>query len=364
MITSLLSLNGEQGEHPRVFLSHEVGNLTLRSYIKIHLLNLLDGSPHEVPLRKVIVLASEHYYNPLEINTQISGSRIALLIEPHNFTMERTDRKLFAWDWKTGEMVSDFCLWRTGFKATSTQVLECSSDDETIGKAIFTITTMRFLEGSWLLALFYEGHSPQLLVFNTLLPQQGSRSWRILDLPSHLTLQYCTQYEKAPADYPEFSVDPAQRLFAVFPPDKRALVTPVELLIRRMHSVRVSPYIPWDEWVEDFTEIHLHPNAHTIQLFDMKVLVLCGSASYRGGWGVQMFDLSKSGQRDIQVRQASEVVGGVCRRVLSAPKWFTRCWMGDGTPYITRFVGNKVVCFFVSPLHVQMCPWLIRCRAV
>ena len=232
-------------------------------------------------------------------------------------------------------------------------MLNCSSDDKAIGTTISKITIIRLLEGTWLLTLCHEGRNSQLLVFNTLPPQQDSRSWRILGLPPLPAPQYCTQYENAPTEPPEFSVDPAQRLFVVIPLDKRALATPVALLIRRIHSVHASPYIPGDEWVEDFTEIKLHPTEHTLRLFDTKVLVPCGSERYPKDWGVQMFDLSKSDQRDIQVRQVSEGAGGVCRRVLSAPKWFARCRMGDGTPHSTLFVGNKVICFFVSPPHVQ-----------
>jgi len=277
--------------------------------------------------------------------------------------MEGADRELIALNWKVGEVVCDICLWRIDFNTTPTQVLRWSSNNKAIGSFISGITIVRFLEGSWLLASCYEGHHPRILVLNTLLPQQDSRSWRILGLPLLPAPQYYTQYEKASTEYPEFSVDPAQSLFVVVPLDRRAFATPVELLTRRIRSARASPYISWNEWVEDFTEIPLHPTAHTLRLFDMKVLVLCGSERRRNDWGVQMFDLSKSGQRDIQVRQVNEGADGVCRRVLSTPKWFARCQMGDGIPHSTLFVGNKVICFFVSQLHVRKCLWFTKRRA-
>lgn len=274
--------------------------------------------------------------------------------------MQRHDRELIAWDWETGEVVSDFSSRETDFNPTSIQVLEYSSGDTTIGRAISSITTMGFFEESWLLALCYEGPTPQLLVLNTLLPQQDPRSWRILGLPPLPAPRWYTQYEKTPTDYPEFSVDPAQRIFVVVSMDNRALITPVELLIQRMRAVRASPYIPLDEWMEGATVVHLHPNAHTLQLFDMKVLALCGSAHHPRVWGVQMFDLSKSGRRDIQLQQINEGGRGGCMRVLPAPKWFARCQVGDGIPRTTRFVGNKVVCFFVSPVYAQKCSCLIQ----
>ena len=329
-----------------------VGDLVFRSSINIHLLNLLDGSPHEVPLQKVITLDSGHYLNPLVANTQISGSRVALLIETLSSTLERYDRELVAWDWKTGEVVSDSSSQGPDFNPTSTQVLRYSSDNTAIGSAISSTTHMSFFEGSWLLSLCYEGPAPRLLFLNTLLPQQDLRSWRILGLPLLPGPRYYTQYEKAPTEYPEFSVDPSQRIFVSLLCG-RALITPVDLLMRRMNSARASPYIPWEEWVEDVTVVHLHHNAHTLQLVDMKVLALCGSVHRPEGWGVQIYDLSKSGRRDIQVQPIDEGTDWGCREVLLTPKWFARCQMGDGIPHVARLVGNKVVCFFVSPLFVQ-----------
>jgi len=212
---------------------------------------------------------------------------------------------------------------------------------------------MSFFEGSWLLPLCNEGLAPRLLFLNTLLPQQDPRSWRILGLPFVPAPRYYTHYEKTPTEYPEFSVDPSQRIFVVFSLDSQALITPVNLLTRRMHSVRTSPYIPWEEWVEDVTVVHLHPYAHTIQLIDMKVLALCGSAYDPEDWGVRMYDLSKSGRRNPQVQPTDERTGLGCRKALLTPRWFSRCQVRDGIPRIIRLVGNKVVCFFVSPLFIQ-----------
>ena len=53
-------------------------------------------------------------YHPLVIDTQISGSRIALVIEVSNPVTVRLDRELIALDWKTGGVVSDFIPWEIG----------------------------------------------------------------------------------------------------------------------------------------------------------------------------------------------------------------------------------------------------------
>jgi len=89
-----------------------VDDPTLRSFINIHLLNLLDGSPHEVPLQKVIALDLGHYRSPRVIDMQISDSRIALAIGASSFTAVRQDIELIAWEWKTGRVVSGSSPWQ------------------------------------------------------------------------------------------------------------------------------------------------------------------------------------------------------------------------------------------------------------
>ena len=80
------------------------------------------------------------------------------------------------------------------------------------------------------------------------------------------------------------------------------------------------------------------------------MLALCGTPSYPVTWGVEMYDFSKSGQKDMQVNGVYEGQDGVSKRSLTASKWFIRCKMvdGEGTPNNTYLVGNKVVCFYVS----------------
>jgi len=332
----------------------KVDDLILHRPISIRLLNLLNGLPHETPFQKVIVLDLGHCHDPTVIDTQISGSRIALIIEVSNPTTLQRRQELIAWDWKTGGVVGCFSPLETELDQTPTQVLRYTTDDVGVGDVIPFITVACFLEESWLLALCPHS-TPQLLLLNTLLPQRDPRSWRILDLPPRSSAfryySILTQYEKPPAELPEFSVDPAQKILVVPSRDKQALVIPVEPLIRRMYSVRANPCIPLDEWVEDTITIYLHPDTRNLELFDTKVLALCGSPLFpQEGWGVRIYDLSKSGQR---AQRVSEGAGGGYRRVVSAPKWFARCQMRGDLPHDTRLVGDKVICFYVSPPQVQ-----------
>ena len=348
-------MNRERRKFSRIFPADDL-ILPLCRSINVHLLNLLDGSPHEVPLQGLIALDVGNYHKRRVVDEQISDSRIALVIEASSFTMARRRMELIAWDWKTGEVVSDFSSWETGSNQTSTQVLEYSSDGpDYIGGAISNTISMCFLEGSWLLYLFNATQAPQLLVFNTLVPQRDPMSWRTLDLPplpSHDIYHVIfTQYEKPPTECPEFSVDPAQKIFVVFSQGRRVLAIPVELLVRQMHSTRANPCIPWDEWKEDVVTAYLHPDTATLQLFDTKLLALCGHAYFPKSWGVRMYDLSKSGRKDIRVQQASEGEGG-CNMAISTPKWFARCQMGSKRPYDTHLFGNTVVHFVVSPRYI------------
>jgi len=182
-------------------------------------------------------------------------------------------------------------------------------------------------------------------------------AWRILGLPKlpniYRNYSVISQYEKPLAELPEFLVDPAQRILVLASQDSQAFVIPVELFLQRVHSVRADPYIPWDEWAGDVTTVHLHPGARTLQLFDTKLLALSCQLSRQGGWGVWMYDLSKSGQRDTQIQQEGPGEG---ERILSTPKWFARCPrgpMGYGIPCETKLVGNKVISIYVNPLFLQ-----------
>lgn len=134
-------------------------------------------------------------------------------------------------NWGIGKHSS---LWGSGSDPILNQVLECSSDDPVIGTAISAISDVHLLEGSWLVALSDRNTSPQLIVFNTLLPQQDAKSWRILQLPRLPCGDYffSSRYGDWPAEFPGFLVDPAQMSF-VMSSQKSALVIPVEPLIGR-----------------------------------------------------------------------------------------------------------------------------------
>ena len=347
-------------------------DLTLRRCINVHLLNLLDGTPHEVPQQKVLKL--DLGYDGFDyriIDNRISECRIAIVVESLDFITGRYSKVLIVWDWRTGKAVNNFLLWKTPFDITPIQVLKHSSDDPGVGYTISHITSMCFLEGSWLLVASRPRPVPQLLVFDTQLPQQDPQSWLILDLPQlppHGRHSILTRRENPFAECPEFLVDPAQRIFALFTTQSLVPVVPVETLIRYAQNVRTSSHIPWNEWGKDVIIIYPNPNALALQIFDTNVLVLRRFADPLEMYGVDAYDLSRWGQKDIQMQKIDGGSGERRSRVLPAPKWFIPCHRRDSVHRSISLLGNvayfivssiirlKVVLFDVAPRRGDRVP--------
>jgi len=266
-------------------------------------------------------------------------------------------------------MVGNFLSWKTPFDLTPIQVLEHSSDDPGIGDAISNITSM-CLEGSWLLVASHPRPVPLLLVFDTQLPQQDSRSWLILDLPPvppHGRYSIIARRENPFAECPEFLVDPAQRVFALFTTQSLVPVVPVELLIQYARSVRTSSHTPWNEWGKDVIIVYPGSGSLALQIFDTKVLVLRRFSDLMYMHGVDVYDLSRCGQKDIQMQNIDGGAGGRCSRVLPNPKWFIPCNRGDSIHRSMSLLGNVayfIVSFTMRPKVVLSYSMLHRAGAI
>jgi hypothetical protein len=201
-------------------------------------------------------------------------------------------------------------------------VLERSSDDPYIGDAISATLDLCLLEESWVISLSLPDTGPHLLVFDTLLQQQDPKSWRILQLPQHHHYyNFPIRYGDGLDEWPEFSVDPAQRNLVLHSPSQPdlLLVILIESLIRAVRSARADPYIRWNEWGRDVVEIRLRPDNVAIQFAGTKVLVLHEIYPFPAGCRIEMYDLGESGQNHIESQEASKWLDGGCRRVLSTP---------------------------------------------
>lgn len=257
-------------------------------------------------------------------------------------------------NWGSGKHPSS---WEADLNPSSTQVFELSSRDPGIGRELSTISAVHFLEGSLLAALPHRSSDHRLLVFDTLSPRRGLLSWRKLLFPPGLTRHYSIvlQYESAPTECLEFMVDPVQRKFVVHSHPGSALVIPVELFIQVMHSARADPCMQWDDWGRDVIIVDLHPDSLTLQLADTKLLTLLGSRSRPdlGIRSVEVYDLSKFGQKNIRIKPVYEEEEDGRRRVLSIPTWFNHPQVEDATPSDTFLIGRKVVYFYVSLSRIQ-----------
>lgn len=254
-------------------------------------------------------------------------------------------------------MVSIFVCFRGKLVFTLTQVLEHSSDDPRFGNEIACIAEVYLLEETWLLASLNPHPNPQLLVFNTLLPPQDPRSWRVLELiriHPYECYSFPPQCGDLPTtDFPEFSVDLAQKTFLLSLANHKrsAFVVPVESFIRNMCSAHSDPHMEWNDWGRDAIQVHLHPNTLSLQLAGTKLLVLHTCSSDPGGLVIEACDLSKSGQRELQLQRVSGGQEGEYRKVLSTSKLARH--QIEGLPVSMYFLENKLIGLYVSPANVQ-----------
>ena len=215
------------------------------------------------------------------------------------------------------------------------------------------MTAIDLLDEYWLIALSFL----HLLVFDTR-PGPRNPQYKILQPPppnfSPTSYVIPTGHGDPLTVHPEFLTDPAQRNF-VLRSQSWVLVIPVNLLTRVMRFVCPwsNHYISWWDWGEDVIGVLVPTNTLNMQLVDAKLLVLCGSPPDPKSLSVGVYDLSKLGQKDIQVLRFSRERRDPCKRLLSAPMWFRTLEMGDENPYRLCFIGNKVVGFYVSLLHVR-----------
>lgn len=184
--------------------------------------------------------------------------------------------------------------------------------------------------------------------------QQGPGSWRILQLPQpigHKRHFFVRQCEEPLAEYPELLQDPTQRMFGLSSSPQRqwTLMIPVEVLTRAMCSTHANPYIEWGRWGRDVVRVHIHRDVEALKIAGTKLLAFCTSRPRSDGHCLEMYDLSKSGRRGVEFRQFNE---GECRMVLPGTEWFSQCRI-EGSPLCVCFMGNNLVCLYVSLEHAR-----------
>ena len=141
-------------------------------------------------------------------------------------------------------------------------------------------------------------------------------------------------------------VDPARRIFVVSSM-RFAIVIPVESFIQEVSSVHANPRLQWSDWGGYAVKVDLHPDFLILHPVDTKILARESLLPHQRTLHVRIYDLGKSGQRDIQ--QLGRWMDEGFRGVILAPKWTAQC-KAEEPPDAVHLMGDKLVGFYyVSP---------------
>ena len=158
--------------------------ITCRS-IDIHLLNLLDGSPHPMSRSDVISLDIPLGTDETRImNFAMTGSRLMIYVSVWDYSLPDDTGYVYRvvlWDWRSGDLVRVLRL-RQCFSHVTFQVFDRSSTDESgLIKCDCQVT---FLD-EFRIVVSHNKYSSDdaLTVFNTLVPKDDPRSFRRFRLP-------------------------------------------------------------------------------------------------------------------------------------------------------------------------------------
>ena len=215
---------------------------------------------------------------------------------------------------------------------------------------------------------------PELVVFNTFIPQDDPSNSRRFSIPSgpyDLDARICIDHNRhlgTPGVDEHLVVDPAQAIFVMEFLNSRDLpvlvVARTQALIDHACSPRADSHVPWDEWGKGavFMEVPEHRNRISTFVHGTKVMVQEPTdfrprhpSSYR----IYIFDFSRRGRSSLKLLNEE---GGRTERVASfedAPGfeveasegmslWDSLESLGDGSLFYLasrfyRSIGTKVV---------------------
>ena len=246
------------------------------SSIRIHFLNLRDGSPYCAPPSNVIVWEFPPGAEPI-INDliAITGSRVAMHISYYDEDLpgDALIRMILVWDWKTGELVRS-CSSNGYISLNSPyQVLDLLS---TGGRGLLGLNPQVVFLDEFRMALIpSELDITELAVFNTLIPQDHPgnlqrfgfppefRNWRARIFVDHDRDLGTPNRDEA------LIADPAQGVLVM---DLLQFFGPHTLLVVRT-QIFDQPYsvhgdsgvVPWAEWGRYV--VALAPEVHLRELF-------------------------------------------------------------------------------------------------
>lgn len=346
-------------------LHSEAQGLIANSFVYIKLLNLSDGSPYCAPPLDVIT-----WELPPRLSSTfpkmfaITGSRIVMYISYRDPDLPRGDRRVWrlcVWDWKTGDLVRVLRLHSHVLFILPPQVLDLST---TKGHGFIRrgdwFSPVVFIDEFRLLVLTYDNPTgdPELVVFNTLVPQDhpsNSRRFGVPDPSGSHDWTACIYVDRdrslgAPNIDDPFVADPAQAILVmklINDLDLHVLVVVrTQALIQLACSPHAGSHVPWDEWGEGavFVGPQKYNGDTSIFIHGTKMMVTHAYRRILQGppsFCVHTFDFNRRerdsltlSNEDCGVTESTSFPGGKCFSVKASEgmdPWSSLDSLGDGS---------------------------------
>ena len=174
--------------------------LTARSFIRIHLLNLQDGSPYyPIPSNPITWELPCRAYLMANDAMAITGSRVMVYTSylDEDIPSQGVVWRVAVWDWKTGDSASLPRLDQS-YSTNPAQVLDLKSTDRSA--LVGWNTQINFLDEFRVVILVNKSDVTELFVFNTLVPQDHPGNLRRLELPQqfhHTAAKICVDRDRS-----------------------------------------------------------------------------------------------------------------------------------------------------------------------
>ena len=267
-----------------------------RSFIRIHFLDLRDGSPYCAPPFNAIVWEiPPRVDQTVKSLIAITGSRIAMRVSYRykDLTDDALITRILVWDWKTGELVRS--CGSNGYISLSSphQVLDLLSTD---GRELVTYNAQVIFLDEFRMAVIPSWLDiTEFAVFNTLIPQDHPGNLRRFGFPP----QFRNWHAKIFVDHDRdlgtpnrdeaLIADPVQALLVM---ELMEFAGPHALLVVRTQPFD-QPYpvhgdssvVPWAEWGR-YVVVLWVPELHVPELFVLVhgAQVMVAWVPYSGGW--------------------------------------------------------------------------------
>lgn len=229
----------------------------VRSSVRVHLLNLQDGSAHYEPPSNIIAWTVPQRRAPIASGGLAVTRSRAMICTFHVLASYESVWTVLVWDLKTRELVRT--TWSRGsIPLTSSQVFSLSTMEwsELIDPGVLFLDEFRIMVS--ISEDDVEDPAPKLAVFDTLVPQDNSNNLLRFNFPSqHQDASVLVHVDPdrhlgaRTGDVP-FITDPTQSILVIqlSIPGRRSvlLVVRIQGLIERVCSTRTHQDVPWEEW--------------------------------------------------------------------------------------------------------------------